>query len=145
MLFRDDVGEVFGQKGGSQTSQNDQKFYGGQNPQKMPKYLVLKGSKKFCGAFGAAKKTLYTLIFAFYCTFTKQFFEKNPKIFSKPRKQNFAFNWISKKIKLVIRSVIKAITTGKSIRYAAPKVPQKTWQNCSFFEKLFIKCNKKKK
>ena len=35
-------------------------------PKKGSKYLVLKGSKKFRDAFGAAKYPLYTLIFAFY-------------------------------------------------------------------------------
>ena len=43
----------------------------------------LRGQKN-CGAYGAAKKALCTLIFSFYCRFKKQFFEKITKISSKP-------------------------------------------------------------
>ena len=37
--------------------------------------------KKIRGTFGAANRPLYTLIFAFYCSFKKQFFEKKRKVF----------------------------------------------------------------
>ena len=48
----------------------------GQNLRKMPKYLVLKGSKNLQGTCGAAKQALYTLIFTFYCRFKKHFSKK---------------------------------------------------------------------
>ena len=54
---------------------------GGQNPQKMPRYLVLKGSKKFCGAYGASKIPLIYPDFCLYCGFKKQFFEKKTREF----------------------------------------------------------------
>ena len=55
----------------------------------MPKYLVLKGSKRFRGACGAAKKAPYTLKFAFYYSFKKQLFEKITKRFFKPNIAKF--------------------------------------------------------
>ena len=50
---------------------------------------MLKGSKDFRGAFGTSKQPLYTLIFAFYCSFNKGFFEKNTKKILNPVYQNF--------------------------------------------------------
>ena len=58
---------------------------------KIPKYLVVKGSKKL-RRLQRHKIPLYTLIFAFRCSFKKQFFErKNTKNFSKPMIPKFLY------------------------------------------------------
>ena len=55
--------------------------------QKIPKYLVLKGSKNFRGAFGAAK-TLYTPIFSVFIAFLGYNWSKNA--FLSEKTQNFS-------------------------------------------------------
>ena len=62
---------------------------------KMPLYLVLKGSKKIFGAFGAEKHPIYP-IFCVFIAFLGHFFSKNHENFLKMAPQaNFFQNSVT--------------------------------------------------
>ena len=62
----------------------------------MPLYLVLKGSKKIFGAFGAEKHPIYP-IFCVFIAFLGHFFSKNHENFLKMAPQaNFFQNFTQK-------------------------------------------------
>ena len=60
-------------------------------PNKMLKYLMLKGSKESSSVFGARKIPIYTHFFTLYCRFKKHFFRKYRKNISTPYTQIFIF------------------------------------------------------
>ena len=53
--------------------------------------IIKNRSKKFRSAFSAGKSAIYTLIYACYCSYKKQFFEKKYEIFSNPTYPNSYF------------------------------------------------------
>ena len=89
----------------------------------MPTYLVL---NKTFRRLRHRKKTLYTLIFAFYCSFNKHFFQKLNKNNFNPRYSNFYFLLHCKKhifqkslklLKRLLRSRFRAFRARKPCKY----------------------------